>query len=269
MSEQAFRFSGEAARNYDHYLGPFLFEPSSKIVSELIPEGFEGNLLEVAAGTGRLTRHLVDRLSPEGRLVATDLSEDMLDVARARVSSDKLSFQVADAQALPFPDGSFDRVLCQYGLMFLPDKQKGFDEAYRVLRTGGRFIFATWDDTHKIPFLDLVFNEVLLPFFNSADSAKYVVPFHMHDPEVLEDFMVKAGFRNVVVERKPFMGSAPSPRDLVNGFLLNHSLGKEVMEKDPAALQPLAEKLEHLIGERFGTGPVVGELSAFIGQGVR
>lgn len=268
MSE-AFTFSGEAARNYDQYLGPFLFEPSSKIVAALLPEFYQGQVLELAAGTGRLTRLLAEQIKAPGQLTATDLNPDMLAVAREKITSPGVTWNVADIQDLPYPDGSFDMVFCQYGLMFLPDKQKGFNEALRVLKPGGQFIFATWESTDRVPILNLIFNQTLLPFFRSGDKSKYLVPFQMHDPVVLESFMRTAGFDAVSVEIRSFPATAPSPAELLNGFVFKHQLGNEIKAQDPEALVPLAEQLDREIGENFGRKPVKCTLTALIGRGTK
>lgn len=268
MSGQAFNFSGQAAANYDKFLGPFLFEPSSELVARECPEPFTGRMLEIAAGTGRLTSHLARRSSGAGTFVATDISEDMLALARAKTDGLPVRFQIADAQALPFDDDAFDLVFCQYGLMFLPDKQKGFDEAFRVLSPGGKYVFATWDDTRNMPVLDIVFEQILLPFFGGRPE-KYLVPFLMHDPRKLETYMKNAGFHDIVVEHMKIMGPVTDAEQLVNGFLLHHALGREVAEKDPAAVPVLAERMRIALRERFGTGSFTCALSAWLGKGVK
>lgn len=268
MSNQAFSFTGRAATNYDNYLGPFLFEPSSELIARECPDPFTGNILEVAAGTGRLTRHLATRLRTPGKLTATDISEDMLALARTKTDHDQVEFRTADAQSLPFEPNSFDIVFCQYGMMFLPDKQKGFDEAYRVLKPGGKYVFSTWDDTRNMPVLDIVFERTILPFFGGRPE-KFLVPFLLHDPAILRTYMEKAGFRNVTVEPLVITGKVDDAEQLVNGFLFHHSLGKEVAEKDPDALPVLADRLRQALRQSFGLGPFTCALRAWMGKGVK
>lgn len=268
MSDQAFKFSGEAAASYDEYLGPFLFEPSARIMAAFMPENYKGEVLELAAGTGRLTRHLAKKLAPEGKLVATDVSSDMLGIAENKLKGQaNLIFENADAAALPYETESFDLVFFQYGIMFLENKMKAMEEAFRVLRPGGKLFMSTWDDTSRMPFFKLLFNDILLPFFKSPDKRKYVLPFLMHEPKELVRLLENAGFRDVEVNNRRFTGTSPAPSELVKGFLLKHSLAKEVMEQDPGALMLMAETLQSRIADQFGPELVSCELSAFFCRG--
>ena len=269
MSQQAFTFSGEAAKNYDQYLGPFLFEPSALMLSALVPENFNGKVLELAAGTGRLTQHLVRRLANPEQLFVTDLNPDMLAIAKEKLDHGGLQFQAEDMQQLSFEDQSFDLVICQYGVMFPPDKAQVFREMQRVLKPGGQLIFSTWDSTREIPFLHLLFDEILLPFFQTPDKTKYVVPFHMHNPQQLIELMVQAGFQNPTVEKIDLMGTAPSPAELVQGFIHKHQMGQEIREQDPDAEERIAKTLEVEIGRRFGEGPVTCQLRCLVGHAQR
>src|SRR6202049_2212650 len=133
-------FSGSIPSLYDRYLGPLIFETYAQDLADRVSALNAERVLETAAGTGIVTRALDRSLSPGISIVATDLNQPMLDYAAERISSSRVSWQKADAQALPFPDGAFDAVVCQFGVMFFPDKQKAFREARRVLRSGGQLI---------------------------------------------------------------------------------------------------------------------------------
>ena len=148
MSSSRVRFP----QNYDRYLGPVLFEPFAKDMAARLKDEQPKNVLEIACGTGIVTRRLRDSLAPAVRLVATDLNPGMLAFAQRKFSeSENLEWQEADAGALPFDDGSFDAVVCQFGLMFVPDKEAAMRECYRVLSSGGVFLFNVGTRSSGIP----------------------------------------------------------------------------------------------------------------------
>ena len=155
-------------------------------------------ILEVAAGTGRVTRHLLAALPDDGELVATDLNEPMIETGRVRLCDPRLSWQVADAQALGFPDASFDAVACQFGLMFVPDKPLALGEMRRVLRPGGMLLLSTWDDVARNPATKIL-HELALATDPTDPPMFMKVPFSMHDPAAVRALVDEAGFREVRV----------------------------------------------------------------------
>lgn len=267
MNKEAFRFTGKDAASYEQYLGPLIFEPSAlELLSHLVVLPAK-RILETSCGTGRLTKHLRRAFPLTTQLIATDISADMLALAEAQLKETAVTFKVADALQLPFDEGSFDLVVNQYGTMFFPDKQKGFEEAYRVLEPGGYFVFMTWDRTADMPLFKLVIDDTVIPFFKGEDTTRFYTPFSLHDPEQLNGFLRQAGFRHNKVMHVVFEGQTGSPMNIVNGLFLKHPLGREVKEKDPTALDRIASEMEQLIIGQFGTDPVEFELKAFIGIG--
>jgi ubiquinone/menaquinone biosynthesis C-methylase UbiE len=126
MSDRAADFTGSIPAFYDHGLGPVFFADFADDIARRAAATAPRRVLEIAAGTGIVTRRLRDMLPPEAHLAATDLNPPMLEVARGKFHPDEMvEFQPADAMALPFPDSSFDVVVCQFGVMFFPDKDKG------------------------------------------------------------------------------------------------------------------------------------------------
>src|SRR5262249_49704927 len=138
-------FIGSMPALYDRHLGPFLFAPYARDVAARAAALAPRRLLETAAGTGIVTRALAQALPETTTITATDLNQAMVDYAAAQTRAPNLTWGQADALALPFADGSFDAVVCQFGVMFFPDKRAGFREALRVLRPGGHFLFSVWD----------------------------------------------------------------------------------------------------------------------------
>jgi SAM-dependent methyltransferase len=265
MAKEGIKFLGEDANNYEVYLGPLLFEPSAlEFISYLGTKDIQ-SVLEVSCGTGRLTSHLRNYFPANTKIIASDVSPDMLDYAKEKMKDSDVEFQIADAQQLPFSDGSFDLVLNQYGLMFLPDKQKGFSEAFRVLKPGGRFIFATWDKSTNIPLFNLIFNEMVIPQFMEEDTSRFQTPFILHDTTILINYLQKAGFINSSVLPIKFKSGFSTPENVVNGYFLKHALGRELANKNPEAVVPLGKEIKKRIVEQFGESNIVCDLKAFIG----
>ena len=138
-------FQGSIPALYDQHLGPLLFVPYADDLASRLADMQHGRILETAAGTGMVTRALVSSLPGSVSIVATDLNQPMLDHASSQLPSTRVTWRQADAQHLPFLDGEFDAVVCQFGVMFFPDKPRAFSETYRVLKPGGRFLFNVWD----------------------------------------------------------------------------------------------------------------------------
>ena len=125
MADQAPSFAGSMPAQYDNKLVPMFFEPFARDLAGRLPPTAV-RVLETAAGTGIVSRYLLETLGPNATLVVTDVQESMLDLARVRLGGHaRLEIRAADASQLPFPDRDFDAVVCQFGLMFLPDLLAG------------------------------------------------------------------------------------------------------------------------------------------------
>src|SRR6266404_4632332 len=130
-------FAGSIPKLYESYLVPLIFEPYAADIAGRLASRSPGRVLEIAAGTGVVTRALVSTLPDRTAIVATDLNQTMLDQAAVTGTRRPVEWRQADAMQLPFTDGAFDAVVCQFGVMFFPDKPKAFAEARRVLKPGG------------------------------------------------------------------------------------------------------------------------------------
>ena len=190
MSDAA--FVGSIPDLYERYLGPMLFEPYARDLARRF-EGFEGDLLETAAGTGRVTRALA-KAAPRARILATDLNQPMLDTAAGLTAAANVEWRQADAQALPFEGASFDAVVCQFGVMFFPDKAAGFSQARRVLRPGGRFVFNVWDDIAANEISQIVGEAVAGLFPKDPPRFLERTPFGYHDRAAIAAALAAAGF---------------------------------------------------------------------------
>ncbi len=269
MSSNVFKFTGARSLHYDNLLGPFLFEPFGREMASRIPTQIQ-SALEIAAGTGRVTRHLRNHLPASVKLVASDLSPDMLEIAKTKIAPDQnVEWVIADMQELPFENNSFDVVVCQYGIMFPPDKNRVFEEVHRVLRPGGKFFCSTWEKTDRVPIFKTVYNESVVPFFTGEDTSRFFVPFSLYDIELLTSFYVNAGFQQPRIEKVTLTGKSPSAHDLVQGFFMTHAVGQEVADRDQRAFETIAQKMEEAIIQKFNNNPVVCDLTSYFGLGVK
>jgi SAM-dependent methyltransferase len=219
-------FAGSIPGIYDRCLGPLLFRPFAIEVAHRVRDWQPARLLETAAGTGILTAAL-QRALPQSEIVATDLNPAMLDVAAQRVAPGKVTFQPADAQALPFEDSSFDLVVCQFGAMFFPDKVKGGAEARRVLRDGGRYLAIIWDRLERNPVSHTI-SEVLEEEF-PEDPPRFLerMPFGYADLPRIEEDLHSAGFGHVEIETVE-LSSRVSASDAAMGMCQGSPLRAEL-----------------------------------------
>src|SRR5437588_6693592 len=197
-------FVGSIPANYDRYLGPTLFEPyAADLVTRVdVPDG--SAVLEIACGTGIVTRRLRDRLAASTKLVATDLNEAMMNHASRKFGEDEnVEWKQADATDLPFSDQSFDAVLCQFGLMFVPDKPQAIRETHRVLKPGGKFHFSVWDAIERND-LARVAHETISRFFEDNPPDFYQIPFSLHDRSAIESLLTGAEFKEIEFTLMPF-----------------------------------------------------------------
>jgi ubiquinone/menaquinone biosynthesis C-methylase UbiE len=197
MSNDAASFVGNIPQHYDQGMGPMVFVDYAADIAQRVAAANPARVLETAAGTGIVTRKLRDALPADARLTATDLNSPMLDIARAKFrAGEQVEFQPADAMALPFADGSFDAVVCQFGVMFFPDKGKSYSEVYRVLAPGGRSVFSVWDSHRYNPFGRLA-HQVAGSFFPADPPQFYSVPFSCHQIDPIKESLIEAGFTGI------------------------------------------------------------------------
>jgi ubiquinone/menaquinone biosynthesis C-methylase UbiE len=201
LSDSNTAFVGSIPEQYDRYLGPLLFEPYAKDLCARLEVPPAARVLEVACGTGIVTQCLRQSLPRDATLVATDLNEPMIAYAQNARRLDGVEWRPADAQALPFPNASFDAVVCQFGLMFVPDKGLAMHETRRVLVPGGVFAFNVWGSFEHNP-IGRITDAVLASFFPADPPAFYRVPFGLDDEPGLRRLLDAAGFEVIEAERR-------------------------------------------------------------------
>ena len=199
MSGHLADFSGDIPLNYDRGMGPIIFAGYAADMTQRAAGMSPSRVLETAAGSGIVTRALRDALPSQAHLTATDLNPGMLAIAREKFrTGDAVAFQQADASALPFPDASFDTMICQFGMMFFPDKDQGYQEAHRVLTSGGRYLFSVWD-AHRHNTYGRIVHEVVSDFFSVDPPRFWEVPFGHHQIDPIKESLLAAGFDGIAV----------------------------------------------------------------------
>jgi ubiquinone/menaquinone biosynthesis C-methylase UbiE len=260
-------FAGSVPQNYDKYLGPVLFEPYALDLVNRVSGA--RNILEIACGTGRVTRHLVNTLPAGGKLVATDLNADMLNVARPVISDARIEWKVVDAQELPFADNSFDHVICQFGVMFFPDKAKAMEETYRVLQPGGRYIFNVWDALEFNPRSAII--KTVMDELMGADAPDFLKkgPFSWFDKEEIASLMERSGFKNIHLDIVRKSAYFETPDDLVNGFVKGSPLSSYLAEQTGELQQKIVTGLQQRIRSEFGDGRLESPMQAIVVEGTK
>ena len=262
----AVAFAGSVPAMYDQYLGPFLFEPYAKDLVQRLPTGLH-KVLEIACGTGRVTKHLVTNLAADEQLTATDLNPDMVAVAKQKVTDSRVIWSVADALQLPFNDEAFDAVICQFGVMFFPDKAKAFAEAHRVLKTGGRFLFNTWDSVDANPPVAIIDTVLKEEFGEAAPDFLKAAPYSLYDRELIKNLLSKAGFKNCKMDVVSLASSYSTPDDIITGFLEGTPLFTYLAEKDAAKKEIVRRRIRQQLTERFGESSGTVPLQAIVCEG--
>ena len=229
MASQAADFTGSIPEHYDRSLGPRIFADYAAELANRVATRQPGSVLELAAGTGIVTRELRKRLPATTTLVASDLNEPMLDVARNNLDPNDgaVRFEVVDATNLTFDSGSFDAITCQFGVMFFPDKTQSYREARRVLTAGGEYLFNVWGSWAANPFARIA-HEAVAGFFPDNPPGFYRVPFGYHDPVEIEQALIDAGFADVTADTVPVTSAIPSAADFATGLVFGNPLSAEI-----------------------------------------
>jgi len=245
-------FGGSIPEYYDSIMGPAQFEPYGADLVRRLPEKPDGEVLEVACGTGRVSRQLRERLAPAVRLVATDISDAMLEYARRKVGG-AIEWRKADAAALPFGGASFGAAVCAFGVMFVPDKAAAFREARRVLREGGVLLFNVWDGLENNPHARVA-EQVLTGMFPGDPAMKTgSMPYLFNDREAIAGMLDAARFGRVRMDPVRLACSTPSARDFATGQLRGTPRGQLIEQrggKVDAVIDEVAQGLARLGGER-------------------
>jgi ubiquinone/menaquinone biosynthesis C-methylase UbiE len=259
----AARFSGSVPRHYDERLGPLFFEPYAiEVVSRIDPSNIK-TALELASGTGRVTRHLRKTLSPGATLVASDLSEEMLAVAKEKLKGEAIEWRIIDASVLPFPDNSMDLIVCCFGYMFVPESTKAFTEAYRVLRKNGILLFTTWGEMKKNGASN-VYRKAVKKYVGNTLPDSYKLPFSMHDENEIISRLSSAGFNEITVESCLKNSVSETAAQAAEILTQGGAIYNELMLRNPEWVKQTRIEVEEELGEKYGIAPMVAPMQALI-----
>ncbi len=267
MKQQHANFSGSIPAAYDRYLGPILFQPYAQDLAARFQAKKTGSVLELACGTGILTRALRTHLPSTAKLIATDLNEPMFRQAAAKFGKgETVRWLQADACNLPFDGGKFDAVLCQFGLMFVPDKALAAREVYRVLKPDGVFLFNVWD-AMKYNKLAQLAHVTIASYFEKDPPTFYQVPFSYHDRDEIRRVLKQAGFRKIETEVVAKIGIATGAQDAAKGLVHGNPVAVAITDRDPSLLPVITDAVAAAIVRRFGRRNIRAPMRAIVVQG--
>jgi ubiquinone/menaquinone biosynthesis C-methylase UbiE len=257
-------FTGSIPPIYDRHLGPVIFAPWADDLARRLRPGARARVLEVACGTGIVTSRLLAKLPADARLVATDLNPAMIEHARTRVAADaRLEWRQADALQLPFADASFDRYVCQFGIMFFPDKVEALREAARVLAPGGEVLVSTWGPLAANDFARIG-HTVIASFFAKDPPSFYLTPFGWHDVAAIRATFAAAGFADVAIDALELPATAVSAADFATGIVHGNPIAVEIKERLGDAHDRIVAAVAAELAKTGGAAPWRGKLNAIV-----
>ncbi|UFX42403.1 methyltransferase domain-containing protein [Bradyrhizobium sp. 41S5] len=257
-------FAGSVPQLYDRLMVPMIFAPYARDLAQRIKNHRPRDLLEIAAGTGAVTTVLATEL-PDTSITGTDLNEPMLAQAKTHLAGKaNISWQQADALSLPFGDASFDIVACQFGAMFFPDRVKGYAEARRVIRPGGRFFFNVWDKIEENDFADVMQQTMHRVFPNNPPQFMARTPHGYHDPSRIHADLIAAGFRDIAIEMVTNRSRAGSPQDAALAYCQGTPMRGEIEARGQPGLEAATQRVAEALAHRFGNGAIEGKIQALV-----
>lgn len=264
MTKAHSAFIGEIPKNYEKYLGPLIFSEYAEDLANRITVPTGGLLLETAAGTGMATRQLRDSITKDVRIVATDLNEDMLNIAKGKFEgNENIEFQLANALDLPFDDATFDAVACQFSVMFFPDKLLSLKEAARVLKPGGKLYFSIWDSLEHNHLIQIV-NKTIAAYLPENPPDFYNVPYGYYEIDVIKNLLFEAGFADIEISVLPRISTAEEARDVAMGFVMGTPVRLQIEQCESESMSRIVDGVEQAVGKKFGFKSIKAKMQAII-----
>jgi ubiquinone/menaquinone biosynthesis C-methylase UbiE len=259
------KFAGNVPEIYERMMVPLVFEPYAEDLADRVIQQHPQQVLEVAAGTGVVTRELARRLPSNCQITATDLNGPMLDVAQRIGTGRSVSWRQADALQLPFEDESFDVVVCQFGVMFFPDRVRGYSEMRRVLKQGGQLLFNVWDRIETSEFTKVVSDVVAQSFPQNPPDFIARIPHGYYDENVIRRDLQAAAFSHpATFETVTKISRASSARIPAIAFCQGTPIRNEIEARDAKRLAEVTDASEQALLRRFGSGAIEGRIQAIV-----
>jgi ubiquinone/menaquinone biosynthesis C-methylase UbiE len=238
-------FAGSIPKFYDDYLVPLIFLGFAENLAQKVASFSPAAVLETAAGTGVVTRALAPKLASGAQYVVTDLNQPMLDHAAHVQGEDR-------------------RIIWQFGVMFFPDRVKGYREAHRVLRSGGRLVFNVWDRIEDNVFANEV--TIALAEVFPADPPRFLArtPHGYYDETLIEDELRSAGFSDVTIEKRSEQSCAPSAQHPAVAYCQGTPLRNEIESRGAGGLQAATEHAAAAIAKLHGSGEVTAKIQGLV-----
>lgn len=257
-------FIGSIPQYYDQYLSPLIFEEYGADLARRISVPPRGRVLETAAGTGIATRHLRNALPKDVQMVVTDLNEPMLKFAKRKFDSrTNTEFQSVDATRLSFSNASFDAVVCQFSLMFFPDKPAAIQEVARVLRPGGVFVFSLWDSYAHNHLIRTV-NDTLSSLFPKDPPSFFDTPYGYHQIDEVKTLLGETGFSDIEISVLPRTSRCEKARQVALGYILGTPVCIQIAERGEHSVEEVVNIVERAIGETYGQSPIRAKMQAIV-----
>ncbi|HTH57969.1 MAG TPA: methyltransferase domain-containing protein [Cyclobacteriaceae bacterium] len=258
-------FTGSIPKNYDEHMGPMFFEDYAIEIASRIDRSTVQIALELSCGTGRVTNHIRKALRPAARLIASDISPDMLKIAQEKLKNTSIEWRSIDFTKIPFDNASIDLVVCSFGYMFAENKTTAFAEALRVLRPGGTLILSTWDKLESNGASN-VFRTIIKKYFGDRLPESYKIPYSMNDPEAIREELTKAGFSKIKIELIEKQSVSESAKKATIGMVQGGSLYNEIIKINPAWVDQISAEVEKELTEKYGAAPMKAPMKALITQ---
>ncbi len=230
---------------YEQHIVPGVMAPFARGLVEAARLQVGEQVLDVACGTGIVSRLAWPQIAMSGSIVGVDLSASMLDTAR-RVAADHrmpVKWEHGDAASLPLASKTVDVVLCQHGLQYFPNRAAALREMHRVLKPSGRTVINVWRPVHYNPG-HAAFADALERHVSDAAAAERRAPFALSERSELRSLLREAGFQDVVVTLDARVARFPSAEAMIQIMLAGSPLANIMAETDPATMQLVIAEVE-------------------------